>query len=135
MSVLDRVHRRETEDRIGGQTSPETSNSLTLADPPVIRRLKIVLGQLSAFVTANRNSKYSRFAWVLDSMMEEVLSEIADNGDTETMGHWFVDFGKVVEWCGSGDDSVLPESVRQYLSENHPAELKAIEGPKVAVDI
>jgi hypothetical protein len=97
--------------------------------------LKIVLGQLSAFASANRGGKYSRFAWVLDSMMEEVLSEIADNGDTDTMGRWFEEFGAVVQWCGSGDDDVLPASVREYLAENHPQELKAIEAPKVAVDI
>lgn len=93
-----------------------------------------MLGQLSSFAAANRGGKYSRFAWVLDSMMEEVLSEIADNGDTETMGRWFEEFGAVVQWCGSGDASILPESVRAYLTENHPGEMLAIEGPKVSVD-
>lgn len=130
MSVLDRVHRKETADHIGDQTSPEKSSSLTLADPPVIRRLRIVLGQLTQFASQNRGTKYSRFAWVLESMMDEVLGEIADNGDTETMGLWFVQFGKVVEWCGSGDDSLLPDSVRAYLTEHHPQELLAIEAPE-----
>jgi hypothetical protein len=60
-------------------------------------------------------------------MMDEVLGEIADNGDVDTMEMWFVQFGKVVEWCGSGDDTILPDGVREYLSENHPQELLAIE--------
>ena len=127
MSVLDRVRKAETDGLSGDQTSPGKSSIPTLDDPPVIRRLRIVLGQLSAFAANNRSSRYGRFAWVLDSMMDEVLSEIADNGDTGTMGQWFVDFGRVVEWCGSGDDSVLPDSVRAYLAEKHPQELLAIE--------
>jgi len=97
-----------------------------LADPPVIGRLRIVLGQLSAFAAKNRNSQYARFAWVLDSMMEEVLSELADNGSPDVMEDWFIQFGKIIEWCGSGDDAILPESVRAYLAENH-REMLAIE--------
>jgi hypothetical protein len=101
--------------------------TLTPDDPPVIRRLRIVLGQLAAFSAKNKTSRYSRFSWVLDSMMDEVLSEIADNGDVDTMEEWMINFGKVVEWCGSGDVTILPEGIRDYLRENHPQELLAIE--------
>ncbi len=88
--------------------------------------LRIVMTQLSQFAGRNQGSKYSRYAWVLQSMMDEILDELADV-DSVTMGKWFVDFGKIVEWCGSGDETVLPDSVRAYLAENHPQELVAIE--------
>ena len=130
MSVLDRIHRAEakaTESQDGVQTSPGKLLSLTPDDPPVIRRLRIVIGQLASFAAKNRDSRYSRFAWVVDSMMDEVLSEIADSGDIATLEQWMITFGKVVEWCGSGDDASLPDSVREYLRQNHPQELLAIE--------
>lgn len=63
----------------------------------------------------------------MDSMMDEVLGELADNTDPAIMEDWFMQFGKIIEWCGSGDDAILPASVRQYLAENHPQELLAIE--------
>ena len=126
MSVLDRIHRTSTETGEPDQTSQEQSSTLILAEPPVVRRLRIVMTQLSQFAGRNQGSKYSRYAWVLQSMMDEILDELADI-DSVTMGKWFVDFGKIVEWCGSGDETVLPDSVRAYLAENHPQELVAIE--------
>lgn len=52
----------------------------------------------------------------MQGVTDEVLDELAEN-DVETIGQWFEQFGKIIEWCGSGDDSVLPEAVRPYLRQ------------------
>lgn len=129
MSVLDKVNRAKARDvpNEHGQTSTGKLSTPLPDDPPVIRRLRIVLGQLMTFAASNRTGKYSKFAWVMDSMMDEVIGEITDNGDTASMEQWMVDFGKVVQWCGSGDDDLLPDGVREYLKSNYPTELVAIE--------
>lgn len=103
------------------------------ADAPVARRLRIIMTQLSAYArqpvrdgeNASKASKYARYAWVMQGMFEEVLDELSVT-DADVLGGWFEQFGKIIEWCGSGDDSVLPDAMRAYLSENHPGELLAI---------
>lgn len=62
--------------------------------------------------------------------MSEVLDEIAEGQSDKSeyaIGEYFAQLGRVIEWCGSGDDTILPPGVRQYLADKHPAELLAIE--------
>lgn len=88
------------------------------------------MSQLSAYAGRSTDQKYSRFAWVMNAMFDEVLDELGDV-EQSTMSEWFVYFGQIIEWCGSGDQSVLPEHVRTYLTQNHPSEVQlAIEAPK-----
>lgn len=135
MSVLDRIHRTETdstgiEESESDHLSLDKSGIRTEADNPTIRRLRIVCSQLLEFATKSKASKYSRYAWVLESMLDEVLSELDDGKDINMIGAWFEQFGRVIQWTGSGDETVLPDSVRIFLEANHPEELKlAIEAP------
>jgi hypothetical protein len=76
--------------------------------------------QLSGYAQRGPASKYSRYAWVMQAMMDEVLDELGQDTDAEQIASWFEQFGKIVEWCGSGDDSILPDSVRRYLADSHP---------------
>jgi hypothetical protein len=86
------------------------------------------MSQLSAYAQSGPANKYSRYAWVMQSMFDEVMDELADDTDHELIASWFEQFGKIVEWCGSGDDSVLPESVRAYLAQKHPEMLAITAG-------
>lgn len=116
MSVLNRVRQKDAETTGDRQLADQYSTLLAEANP-VLGRLNIVLKQMSAFIKQQPQNKFSRYAWLLDEMMTEVLDEIASQGgDTSSLGDWFEQFGKIVEWCGSGDDSVLPDSVREYLA-------------------
>jgi hypothetical protein len=102
------------------QTSSVPS-TIREADTPVTRRLRIVVSQLTDFIQIKGDSRYARYGWLLDTLMTEVLDEIADNGKgDEAIGEYFAQFGRVIEWCGSGDDSVLPESVRSFLIGKYP---------------
>jgi hypothetical protein len=55
---------------------------------------------------------------------------LADDTDADQIAGWFEQFGRIVEWCGSGDDSILPPSVRAYLAEQHPDMLAITAGSK-----
>jgi hypothetical protein len=84
--------------------------------------------QLTAAAQKGPADKFSRYAWILDSMMDEVIDEISD-ADDEKIGSWFEQFGKIIEWCGTGDTESLPPSLRKYLTEAYPQEMLAIAGP------
>lgn len=126
MSVLDRVRRIET---TGDPTSPDKSSTqLAAVEPPVVRRLRVVMNRLAAYAATGPKNKYSRYAWVMQSMVDEVLDEIAADADPDTIASWFGQFGRIIEWCGSGDDSILPDSVRKYLAETQPDMLAITAG-------
>jgi hypothetical protein len=56
----------------------------------------------------------SKITWLLDGVMDEILDELAEQDETRTE-IYFAYFGKVVEWVGSGDASVLPPELREWL--------------------
>jgi hypothetical protein len=63
-------------------------------------------------------------------MMEEVFEEMdnKDGADADVMGRWFEQFGRVIQWTGSGNPDVLPDIIRDFLIANHPEEMRvAIE--------
>jgi len=84
--------------------------------------------QLSEYAQRGPQNKYSRYAWVMQSMFDEVMDELADDTSADTIAVWFEQFGKIVEWCGSGDDSLLPPQMRAYLAEQHPDMLAITAG-------
>jgi hypothetical protein len=61
-------------------------------------------------------------------MFDEVMDELAADTDPAQIANWFEQFGRIVEWCGSGDDSILPDSVKAYLAQSHPEMLAITAG-------
>lgn len=95
--------------------------------------MRIVLAQMTQYLSKNPEHKYSRYAWVMDEIANEMMDELADtDSDMETLGQWFTDFGRVFAWCGSGDPAVLPESVRDFLVSQFPQEVLAIESSEAS---
>lgn len=71
-----------------------------------------------------RSDKFSRKAWLLEAMADEMFDQLIDKEDTAGLDEFIVGLGRVLEWCGSGNDSVLPDVVRSYLAEHYPEELQ-----------
>ena len=115
MSVLERVRKsQEPSGRPDGVlTSPEAS-SIREDEPAVIVRLRIVMSRLAEFARNGKDSKYARYTWVMEAMFDEILDEFGDN-DEAMLATWFAQFGEIIAWCGSGDESRLPDAVRPYL--------------------
>lgn len=66
--------------------------------------------------------------WVIKALFSGICEEL-DGASDEVLGHWIKQFGLLLEWCGTGDDSLLPPEVREYLGLHHK-EMLAIEAPR-----
>ena len=99
------------------ETSP--TSALALADPPVIARLRLVFQQLSDYTSANGSERTKKYGWLMHSIMEEVLDELADANEKANaevkIALYFGYFGRLIEWCGSGDETILPDTLRNWL--------------------
>ena len=91
---------------------------MTADDSEVVKRLRLITTEMTTFITANKDHKYSRYAWILDAMLQEIFEEMAGATDA-TLAGYIEQFGRVFTWCGSGDDSVLPANIREWLGRNH----------------
>jgi hypothetical protein len=95
-------------------SSPDTSSTLALAEPPVILRLQCVLAELQGYVGARGNGKQKRMNFVIRRIIDDVVEELHEI-PVEHMQAYFDYMGKVVQWIGTGDDEILPDSIREYL--------------------
>jgi|SRR5215831_19904256 len=123
MSVLDRVHKRQTEQRaLTAGTSGTDSQSSTLAvKPAVIERLEFVVGALHSYIEENDDSgTMARFSFVVRAMIEEIGDELAER-DEETLQLFMAQIGEVIAWIGHGDPSKLPDNLRAFVETPGPA--------------
>jgi hypothetical protein len=72
------------------------------------------MGAMTKYAQSGPSDKYSRYAWVMQAMFDEVIDELADT-DPQHIAGWFDQFGRIIAWCGSGDENDLPENVRPYI--------------------
>jgi hypothetical protein len=95
---------------------PKTSESTTLvlADPPVIKRLRAVLAELTTFVSRNGGGKQKRVNFVIKHIVEDVVEEL-EGLPQEHMSAYFAQMGQVISWIGTGDDNALPPAIKEYL--------------------
>jgi hypothetical protein len=118
VSVLERVRRSQqpSDPQDGDLTLQERSSIPAEDEPAVVTRLRVVMGRLAEYAKTGPNNKYARYTWVMESMLDEILDEFGAQDD-ELIGAWFAQFGQIIAWCGSGDDDLLPDNVRPYLTE------------------
>ncbi len=113
MSVLDRV-RKATD--IPSLPEDTQSTSLALADPPVIQRVRFLVKQ----AMANSNG---RVPWMVESLVDEFLNEIADQNPEELTGYIMMSAG-IMKWAATGNMDELPGFLVP-LAENAQKELPA----------
>lgn len=105
----------------GVQTSEGPSS--TLAASVVARRIQIVAEELISYVdTKGSESPFAGHMWFIKSIFEVFFDEMKGQDD-EKLAMWLKQFGVLLEWCGTGDDSVLPPEVIAYLRMHHPEQL------------
>jgi hypothetical protein len=91
-----------------------------------MQRIRIVVDELVDY--ANKNADKNPLAshlWVVSSMFESVTAELTDATD-EKLALWIDQFGKLLQWCATGDYSNLPPEVVEHLQKTH-ANLLALE--------
>lgn len=126
MTVLDRMHRRTTQQQkaltAAGSQENGQSTTRTPDKPAVIQRLEFVVTSLQGFIEENDESgMMSRFAFVTRAMMDEVSEELADR-DEETLQSFMYQIGEVIAWVGHGDMTRLPDNLRQFVEPRREIE-------------
>jgi hypothetical protein len=138
MSVADRVARHRAMRMAQAADACRTdsaavSTSLVPADAPHLVRLRGVVSMLrSAIEQSGDDSPMARMAWIMTTFTDELSEEFRDL-DPDMVRMNFAKMGQVLAWVGHGDNSLLPDDIRQLadliqLPENASSHL-AIDAP------
>lgn len=95
-------------------STPEVSS-------PVLIRLRMVIGTLHGFVIQNDTGGLSKFAFLMQSLTEEVIEELEEQ-DEEVIAAYMERMGDIIAWIGHGDDNRLPDILKPFAEqvENSP---------------
>jgi hypothetical protein len=115
MSVLDRMHKRETQRALMAERSPESGlSSIQEVKPDVILRLEYVVNTLHGYVAEHDDTgTMARFSYVARAMIEEISEELAER-DEATLQAFMAQIGEVIAWIGHGDPSRLPDNLQGF---------------------
>lgn len=94
----------------------ESQSSTPEARSPVILRLQAVMSTLNSFVINNDTGGLSKFAFLMQSLTDEVIEELEDKDD-ELIGSYMERMGEVIAWIGHGDIDRLPDMLRPFAEQ------------------
>lgn len=97
------------------------------ADSAIATRIKLVADELIDYASNKEDSPFSSHMWLIKSIFQIFFEEMTSQDD-ERLAMWLGQFGVLLEWCGNGDDSLLPPDVLEYLRRNHPEKLAITAG-------
>lgn len=126
MGVADRVRRFQTEQRIRrGQQGEESltdsqSIAVALVEPEHIKRLKGVVRVLENFIRTNDDGMYGRLAFFMSTVTDELAEELGELDELQVRLFMF-QIGEVISWIGHGDNSRLPDTVREFAEMVQPS--------------
>lgn len=121
MGIADRVHRRQAvilrERQEAESTGNTASTTLVHPEPAHIKRLKGVVNILRTYIEQNDKTggNYSRLAFFMSTMTEELAEEMTDY-DEMKIRLFMYQIGEVISWIGHGDDTRLPDQVRDFAA-------------------
>lgn len=125
MGVADRVHRKQTEMRLQRERYAEESQTdipstdLVRADKDHIKRLKGVVYVLENYIRTNDDGMYGRMAFFMSTVTDELAEELSELDETQVKLFMY-QIGEVISWIGHGDNSRLPEGVREFANLVNP---------------
>jgi hypothetical protein len=96
--------------------APSKSSTLVPVEreAPTVKRLKAVMAEMQTFIAKSGNGKQRRMNLIMKHMSRAVIEELEDIPQ-EHIGFYFAQFGEIVSWIGTGDDSSLPDGIREFL--------------------
>lgn len=62
--------------------------------------------------------RFAKWSWVAKTMLTEALDEMHEVPEA-TISVYLTQFGRIMEWCGTGDMSVLPPEMAEYISKRY----------------
>lgn len=131
MGVVDRLHkaeaRRSLEQMVeDSRTQTESPSSTQIAEKfPAVQRLRGVLTILHAFIQEQGTGNIKRFAWLLNTISDELLAEIQDQVDAGATDKYLEqiisEFGMMLGWVGHGNNNLLPDHLRDIAEQIQPS--------------
>lgn len=86
----------------------------------MVLRLQAVMTSLNGFVISNGDAGLARFAFLMQSLTDEVIEELSEK-DEATIGNFMAQMGEVIAWIGHGDNDRLPEALKVFAEEIQPS--------------
>lgn len=126
MGVADRVRRHQMEQRIRKEQQADESQTdfqsteVVEAEPGHIKRLKGVVYVLENFIRNNDDGMYGRLAFFMSTVTDELADELRELDEVQTRLFMF-QIGEVISWIGHGDNSRLPDAVREFAEMVQPS--------------
>lgn len=130
MGVADRMRRRQVgkEAREGVSLPDSTGDGQTLArvDNATVKRVKGVMYTLREIIETNpAASGMSKMALViLPALADEMCAEMEDL-DEMTIRIIMAQIGEIIAWIGHGDNTRLPDSLRDFAEGIQPGDTTA----------
>jgi hypothetical protein len=76
----------------------------------------MVIGTLHGFVIQNDAGGLGKFAFLMQSLTEEVIEELEEQ-DEEVIGAYMERMGDIIAWIGHGDDERLPDILKSFAEQ------------------
>jgi hypothetical protein len=92
-----------------------------VAEPEHIRRLKGVVRVLETFIRTSDDGMYARLAFFMSTVTDELAEELAELDELQVRLFMF-QIGEVISWIGHGDNSRLPEAIKDFAEMVQPSE-------------
>ena len=88
--------------------------------PPSLRRFEFIVKSLvkNGVKGPGASSRHKQMMRIVEMIFDEAVEELTDKNVTdEFMSGWVFWFGKLMEWCATGDLTGLPEDMQEIVAD------------------
>lgn len=73
---------------------------------------------MSSSVISGQSSRHASTMRIIEMIFDEAVEELADARVADSMmSQWIFWFGKLFEWCATGDTDGLPDDMKDIVEE------------------
>lgn len=108
--------------------STSTDSLATSAKPPSLARFEFIVKSMAqnAIKGPGADAHHRSMMSIIEMIFDEAVEELVDKQvSDEMMSQWIFWFGKLFQWCATGDMTDLPEDMAEIVSQLDIVELPA----------
>jgi hypothetical protein len=108
--------------------SSSTDSPATSEKPPSLARFEFIVKSISTNTMKGvaTDNHHRAMMSIVDMIFDEAVQELVDKKvSDEMMSQWIFWFGKLFQWCATGDMTDLPEDMKEIVSQLETIELPA----------
>jgi hypothetical protein len=109
MGIMDRVRASSLAQTEGNSQTGTESSTLAVVSP-TLKRIRGTLSQFANISARLGDERQKRMQRVLSIIIDEASEELAEL-DESLLRTWIHSFATLMEWCATGDMSVLPSEL------------------------